>query len=842
MIGDLINIKIEDLPSRRARKKPLHRRKWIKKLLLGCVLLAICGYIAAHIYLKPYREEAETYDLAVLNKLEESSVVYDRNSKELGRLSSENIQLVAFAEIPSHFIDALIATEDSRFYKHHGVDWWGVGRAVYQYVLKGGNRQGASSITQQLARNAYARRENTLDRKIFEAFLAMRIEKHYNGNKNQILELYLNRIWFGSQYYGLGAAAQGYFRKTVSALTLEDSAILVGLIKNPRLYSPLKPENREYTLRERNEVYDRMVITSKLTKAKASELRIKPLDINLSGNSLSFNYLQSEVQNEVDSILKKQGFEGDAGKGFKFYTSVDTSIQQAAEKSMRTRLSEIEALAEYPKTDVRETPATFAVRVAANPSGKALQPGYLQGASLVIDNKTGAVLSMVGGRNFKESQFNRVNLSKRPAGTVFTPFVYAAAFEGQYFPGSRIQDEPMDNTRVMIGATTGTLGEWGMEASGVHQGEISLRQALVEGKNNCVARLGLEIGVDKVKDFGKRAGLGELPGEPSMLLGRGELSVNELCLAYTTFANAGVRPASTFLITRIETSAGQTIYTRRASDDQPVKVTDPITAWMVHSCLDDALAIGTGEAAKSQYGLKPFPASGKTGTHSRSTDLWFAGYSNAVTCVVWAGLDRKDTVYPDAFSNRVALPIWTDIMNASQENFPGADFVPPVDIKDVELCEISGKLATYACLEDRPDPADPTRLKRFKSAYLEYIRPGYRINESCDFHSNSSQGEPLLQNPDPPMIFAPAPGGVGVPLDNEEATPVLLQSTTVDGKDPYESNFGIGVISADPNKPPKAIIIKEEDTATPLAPAVPAYKAGADPILIPLPGPATVDE
>jgi len=828
MIGDLIKIKVEELPSRRTRKRPFLRRKGVKIFFLCCLILAIAGVIGLQIYLDPYRKAAAAFDLSLLSKLEESSIVYDRNNKELGRLASQNRQLITYSQIPQDLIDVLIATEDSRFLNHKGVDWYGVARAAFFNTVQASSKQGASTITQQLVKQTTLRYDRTLERKLNEAFIAMRIEEVYS--KPQIIELYLNRIYFGSGFYGIGAAAQGYFSKPVSALTLEESAMLVGLIKNPSTYSPVSGD-QNLTLRERNESIDRMAITDKITKAKAAELKLKPLGLKLSETARASGYLQQEVENEVEQILEKQGMQGIGGKGFKVYTSVDGTIQRAAEASMSARLAEVEALPEYPKPPARETRALFAkaqaeLRATGNPLTRAAQPGYLQGAALVLDNKTGAVLAMVGGRDFKESQFNRVNLSKRPAGTTFTPFVYATAFAGAHFPGSRITDAPLDNTRIMIGATTGTLGEWGMETlQPVAEGEISIRQAFAEGKNNCAARLGLEIGTDKVRDFAKLAGLGDLPTEPSTLLGRGEVNVRDMCLAYTTFANAGVRPAAISYVTRIENNAGQVVYSRAPDSYQQVQVTDPVTAWMVHSCLDDALSIGTGAVSKD-YGLKDFPAAGKTGTHSKSTDLWFAGYSSAVTCVVWTGLDRKETVYPDAFSNRVALPIWTDIMNASQEHFAGAAFTPPAGIQEVELCKASGKLATDACLELQPDPSDPTRNKLFKSSYQEYIRAGFRMALTCDVHSKTQEIPPPSIN-EPPLIFSPP--GVGVPTETEEAVPVFLKSPTLVGDDPYKANYGTQTASADPAKPPRAPVVKDEPAA-PTLPSMPTFKPGADPL------------
>ena len=840
MIGDLIKIKLEELPSHRARKKPFFRRPRVQLALLGTLILALAAYIGLQFYLAPFHTKAASFDLSELSKLEESSIVYDRFNKEVGRLASENRQLITYQQVPLHFIEALVATEDSRFWEHKGIDWKGVTRATIWNALRGEQRQGASTITQQLARQTFRLFERSLDRKITEAFLAERIEQLHS--KPQILEMYLNRIYFGSGFHGIGAAAQGYFSKAVADLTLEDSALIVGLIKNPRLYSPLSGQP-ELTLRERNEVYDRMVITHKLAPERAADLKAKPLATSPSETARSSGYLQQEVENEVDHILEQQGYEGIGGKGFKVFTSVDASIQRAAEASFTARLAEIEALPDYPKAPARETPAQFAklladLRASGLPSPKTPQPGYLQGAALVLENTTGAILAMVGGRDFKTSQFNRVKLSKRPAGTAFTPLVYATAFEGAHFPGSRLPDAPMDNTRIMVGATTGTLGEWGTEnLQAVHEGDISLRQAFAEGKNNCAARLGLEIGPEKVKNFAQRAGLGDLPAEPSTLLGRGEVSVHDLCLAYTTFPNHGTRPETSSLVTRIENAQGQILYARNPNSYPQLRVTDPTTAYMAHSCLEDALALGTGAPAKD-YGLRSFPAAGKTGTHSKSTDLWFAGYSSAVTCVVWTGLDRKETVYPDAFSNRVALPIWTDIMNASQEHVPGAPFPPPADLPQIELCTLSGQLATDACLELRPDPSDPSRNKLFKSSYLEFVRPGFRPTQPCTLHSKAN--DPTFSNtsPEPPPILG-APG-IGVAVETEEAVPVHLQAPTVLGTDPYESIRGLETPATTPDAAALPTPTKGPATPSPAPAPLPTYRPGTDP-LTPLPGRIGVD-
>lgn len=789
MIGELIKIRPEDLPVKPGRRKPLWRRRWFHLLLLLGLVAVLASWVGAQMYLRQFRERAAVYDLTKLRELEESSIVYDRNGLEIGRLATENRQLVSYQDLPAHLIDALVATEDSRFREHRGVDYIGILRAAVQNFLKGRRTQGASTITQQLARQTFQLYDNTYERKLVEVFLAERIENAYT--KNEILELYLNRIYFGPGIYGIEAAAHAYFSKPARELTLEESAAIVGLIKNPRRYNPING-NREWTLRERNEVYDRMEAENRLTPEQVAQLKARPLVVNLSETVRASGYVQAEVEREAERILERLGYEGIIGKGYRIHTTVDGPTQLAAEESIRKRLAEIEKLPQYPKPPQRETPEVYRRKVAElKGAAKRPETAYLQAAALAIENRTGRILAMVGGREFRESQFNRVTQSRRPAGTVFTPFVFAAAFEEKFFPGSRLDDQPMDNSRIMVGGSTGNLGEWGRERTDAshYPNPIPARRALAEGINNSTARLGLALGVDRVRDFAARAGLGDLPQDPAILLGRHETSLTDLCLAYTAFANGGTRPKELSLITRIESADGRVIYQRPENFEQ-VAVTDPMTAWMVHSCLSDVLSeYGTGAPA-FEYGWKEdVPAAGKTGTHSNFTDLWFAGYDSEVTCVVWTGMDRREPVYPNAFGNRTSLPIWVDIMNASLKGFPAREIEPPAEIRTVELCGISGQLATDACMERRPDPQNPGREKLFSSAYEEYVRPGFRIEGFCTFHEGHTGISVPQMEYEPPQIGGPP---VGIPLDSEEArvVAVKLEAPTVIGEDPYRSHAG----------------------------------------------------
>lgn len=843
MIGDLIKIKPEQLTIKRGKKRkpPLYKRRWVHISLLILLLGAGIGYLALQAYLRPFREKAETFDMSLVAKLTQSSILYDRNKAEIGRLADENRVIIPFSDMPQHLIDALIATEDQRFWSHKGVDYWGIARAAKDNLLAGETRQGASTITQQLARNTFGLTERTRERKILEIFLAERIEKFYK--KSEILEHYLNRIPLGKGFYGIEAAAQGYFSKPARDLTKSEAATIVGLIKAPSVYSPLN--SMALATRERNKVFDRMLAEKKIDAEESKKLRKDPIVLKPSETARAAGYVQREVEEEVEGILNGMGIEGITGKGYKIYTTIDAAMQQAAEQSLAKRLTEIETNKIYPQ---RETMASYLAKVeeftkSKRPPSERPQPGYLQGTVLAVNNKTGGVLALCGGRDFAQSQFNRVMLTKRPAGTAFVPFVYATAFEGTHFPGSRIADQRMDNTKVMMGAVTGTLGEWGTEGLATeHENTTSLRRALIQGKNNSAARLGLEVGVKKVVDFAKRAGLGDLPQDPSTLLGRGEVNLRDLCLAYTIFPNGGARPAGTWFVTRIEKPDGTPIYDRNPN---PVitRVTDSISTWMTNSCLEESMLLDIGTASNArEYGLKDMPVAGKTGTHMNSTDLWFAGYTSDVTCAVWIGLDKKEPVYPEAFSRHTALPVWVDVMNSSVSGKTSpAPFTQPDGMQLVELCAVSGELATEACLEPGPDPSNPERQKLIKCSYMEYIRPESKLELRCTFHNKEDPGTETTE-PVSPLAIGASPG-VKPELAGNDAKPIAISASVVIGDDPYQSITG----SRNPTPPSKdetadVAVPPVDANAPPLIPTGPVPSVGNAALLTPSPGKATVDE
>ncbi len=813
MIGDLIKIKPEEVRAQRAakqKKPPLWKRRWVRFTLLSLLLLGLGGYVIGMWYLRQFRERAAQFDLTEMKKLEISTLVHDRSGKVIGELAEESRRLVSLNEVPLHLIQALTAAEDGRFFEHQGVDYWGIGRAFFwTYIMRQG-RQGGSTITQQLARQTFASAdpsmlEKTKERKLTEIFLARRIEENFT--KSEILEMYLNRIYFGSGCWGVNAAAMRYFGKPAKDLTLVESATLCGLIKSPERYSPLK--DLAAATRNRNIVLDRMVDERLLAREDADKLKAEVIKLSPTVAAKGGGYVLDMIHAEVGPILEKYGYDEVAGKGLHIYTSLDEDVQKRTEESVAKRLDEIEGRSEYRsylrelnerperKARPRHTYAEYSSIYdawqkksreelkASREAPPEPEANYLQAAVIVLDNKTGDVLAMAGGRDWNHNKIN-LALSKpgHTPGTAFFPFVYAAGFEDKMFPGTRLSDEPLDNSRIMVGSLEGILGEWGREGQTENfQGKITARGALVQSMNGATARLGIDLGLPKIQAFAKRAGLEEVKDLPASILGSSECPLRELALGYSTFPNGGVRPAETRLVTKVTDSQGRLLWERQVPG--MIKVTDDVTAYMITSCLEDALSVGTG-ATSRELGMHEFPAAGKTGTHYDFRDLHFAGYTSAVTCAVWVGLrDRPETIYPSAFSHRCALPIWVDVMNAAAEKHAPKPFVKPPKIDMVDLCASSGLRATDHCFEVQEDPTSKRRMN-VKTTYQEYIRPGFRLDSLCDVHGTEHRHD-AIEPPKPPVISA----GSNLANDRTQTSvnpiPVLLRAPTVVGNDPYKS-------------------------------------------------------
>ncbi len=747
-------------------KRPIFYVPAIVVVLLGLVAGIWLFSVASQL-----EKQAETYDLTKLDQMESASVIVDRNDKIFGQIYVENRETVPYDQLPRDLVNAVVAIEDSKFYQHNGYDLMGIARASLKNLVAGEVRQGASTITQQLARNSFSLKERTFRRKFIEIFLARRIEQRFG--KQKIMELYLNRIYFGGGLYGAEAAARGYFGKPAKELTLAECATLAGLIKSPNKLSPWS--DAEASKETRNVVLGRMRDLGFINGPTCTLAQNEPVVTSSRQNARGQNYAVDYIRQQVIAAV---GWDAAMNEGYRIHTTIDARLQKVAEDSLRAHLNEAEKHPGYNHQTYLDYAADF--KKAKNPNSLPA-PDYLQGAVIALDNETGGILALVGGRDFEHNQYDRALQAKRPAGTAMTPFVFAAAFAKGLFPGSIVQDSVLDNRAVMIGGRTGILGEWGPETADNHyEGPITARMALAKSKNGATVRLGMEPGVDDVIQLCHDAGIhSELRPYPATFLGTSEITLAELALAYTNFPNGGWHPAAPHILDRIEDKDGSTVW--QAKEDRTrQKAFSPEVAYEVHSCLVDALTIGTGSAAYHDFGLKKFPgAAGKTGTAYDFTDVLFAGYDSAVTCAVWAGFDKPQTIYRGAFGHEIALPVWVDIMNASTAAYRPLAIRQPPGLEKVEICSKSGLLATDKCYETIQN--DATGAVQRRTTYEELVTPEQKPKDPCNIHGDTKA-----------LIVRELPEGqwprAALAVDTTQTPPIPARAPTlVAANDPYQS-------------------------------------------------------
>jgi len=655
-------------PNRRGRKPKPGRAGFRGRFLF---LLFLAGLAVAAIGALVYGIRAAACDLARVGAMPERSLVFDLDGREIGRLHGENRIAIPLDEVSPRFIDALLAREDSRFWNHPGIDPIGLGRAIVRNVLSGSLREGASTLTQQLARNTFPLGGRDLDRKLLELFVAFRIEAAFS--KRQILEHYINRIYYGSGLYGVETASRAYFGKAAADLTTGEAALLAGLIRSPNRFSPLR--NPDGARRERDTVLGRMrdlgmIDADEAARARAEPIRPparKPL-------MLQENYAMDAVRRELDILLEEhQTEEG----GLRIYTTLDPVVQRAAEQALDKQLRAIESRPGYPH-----------LRRSGSHEPDA-DPPYLQGAVVVIDHRSGGLRAVVGGRDYRESKFNRALHARRQAGSTFKPFVYAAAFERGLLPSTLLDDGPIRSGEV----TGGSPGWRPANSDGTFGGPTPAAQGLIRSRNTMTVRAGEWAGIGNVRAAAEAVGLGaDLPELPSIYLGGFETTPIALAGAFSVLANGGIRRQN-YLIERIDDPSGRPLY-RAAHIER--RVLEHADAWMVTSALERVFTEGTASSARA-LGWRG-PAAGKTGTTDDFRDAWFAGYSSSLTCVVWVGLDTPKTIIPRGYGATLALPIWVQTLRGAEaKRYPAREFPAPRGLRQTEVCAVSGRLAHAGC-------------------------------------------------------------------------------------------------------------------------------------------------
>jgi len=641
---------------------------------------AVAGLYLLTILAVIYGFRSDKYDLSRINQMPERTIILDRQGTEIGRIHGEKRSIVPLKDVAENFRKAILAREDERFYSHGAIDIIGIGRAFLKNLE--GKREGASTITQQLASDVFQLKfgekrgelAKQLDRKCLEIAIAFRINAALS--KDQILEAYINQINWGRQIKGIGEASRIYFEKHPSELTLSESALLAGIVRGPDAYNPFS--SMEAAERERNTTLARMVDAEAITQAQADEAKKEPITVRPTWRrDYEASYAMDAIRRDLEIILEKENIE--LG-GLTIVTTIDQRLQTIAEEALDKKMREVERRSGYP----HQTRAAW----QSQPDETRKPPQYIQGSAVLIENRTGAVLALVGGRDANESQFNRAIQARRQIGSVFKPFVYLAAFDKGLRPSTRISDGP-----IRRGEIKGAPSWRPNNSDGKFGGMFPVSYGLIRSRNTMSVRVGNYAGVTKVKEVSRMAGFGKsMPEIPSAFLGSWEASPWEVATAYTIFPNDGTRYRP-YLVSEIKDRNGNILYSTPAL---PYQATNTGSAWSVSRILQEVATSGTAASIKRLGFTKQ--AAGKTGTTNDFKDAWFAGYTSNLTCAVWVGFDTPKKTFQGGYGSTLALPVWVDIMKtADRLGYKAGDLHSNVKLVNIDLCKLSGKRATAGC-------------------------------------------------------------------------------------------------------------------------------------------------
>ena len=612
------------------RKRAKRRIGWVLKFIIGLFIFVLVmaagigiGFITANINAKP--------DLAKDIVPPASSQIYDSAGNEIANIhATENRMPVKIEQIPINLQQAFVAIEDNRFYEHRGVDPRGLARAVYANLMEHEIAEGGSTITQQLAKNAYLTQERTIKRKIQEVFLALQLEKQYT--KQEILELYLNQIYFGQGAYGVQAAAKTYFGKNVEELNLAECALLAGIPKSPNYYSPFN--NLQAAKERRNTVLDQMAKYRFVSSVDANEAKNSEIVLAQPNRPEEIKDAASFINYVTQLMVDRYGADAIYKDGLKIYTTIDMDMQRMAEA----------ALAENLPNDYTD-------------ANGLLQP---QAALVAIDPKTGYIKAMVGGRG--TDQFNRATMAERQPGSAFKPFVFAAALENNYTPDTYIDDKPLN------------IDGWQPQNdSGRFSGSVSLRTVATFSMNVPTVRIAQSLGMDKPIYYAQQMGISTfvLDGDRNdrnfaTALGGMTKGVTplEIVNAYCTFANSGVYVPHV-AVTKVLDRNGRVL---EEVSPEGVQVITQESAGALTSMLEDVISRGTGKRANINR-----PAAGKTGTTSDYKDAWFVGYTPDLVAGVWLGND-DNTSMDGIMGGQTPAATWQSFMSKALANVPAHDF------------------------------------------------------------------------------------------------------------------------------------------------------------------------
>ena len=637
----------------------------IKKIFTFFLVLMFLGVLAGigyFIYL--YNSTKFTAEKIIYYMPPQSALFYDRNGKLLDvRYSKENRIYVKYEDIPPRIIETLIATEDTSFFEHPGVNFNAILRAIVKDIKAGKKVEGASTITQQLVRNIYLSRKKTIQRKLKEIMISMKVE-HFLS-KEEILERYLNQIYLGHGYYGIKTAALGYFHKNLNELTLKETAMLIALPKGPSLYDPTK--NYDLNLKRANSIIKRLYSLGWITKDEYTKALLETPKV--------YKYMvKPKASYAVDAAIKqlKTEYPDLLSRGYSVYLTIDSQIQKIAKESLKWNYKRLLKM------------------------NKKLNPEKLNGALISINQQTGDVLALVGGIDYQKSKFNRVTQAVRSVGSAIKPFVYQIALNLGYNPATKIPD--ISRTFKIPGDTPEEDEIWKPKNYEKNTlGLITLREALVHSRNLATINLAMQIGLNKIIEGLQSFGFKNVPPNLSIVLGSIGQSPWALAEKYTVFSNYGVK-TKLRLVKKLTIPKENIIIKMEEKHDE---IEPDYQAYLITNILEDVVKKGTGRNAR----VKGIEIAGKTGTTNKYVDAWFCGFTPNTETIIWFGNDDSSTLGKGMSGGRVSAPVFRHFYKEYLKLHP--ELIRKFRIpKEVKTFEINGKKELFTPLS--PPPSQTT--------------------------------------------------------------------------------------------------------------------------------------
>ncbi|NOR81495.1 MAG: PBP1A family penicillin-binding protein [Methyloprofundus sp.] len=757
--------------------------KWTFSLFLTFSILGICvGYFV-------YQQlSSDLPEIKVLRNIQYSQplLVYSQDGLLIEQFGEKMRTPISISDTPKQLINAFISAEDANFYSHHGVDFKGLARAVIQLALTGKKKQGGSTITMQVARNFLLSNEKTYTRKLKEIILSFQIEQEYT--KSEILELYLNKIYLGQRSYGVAAAAEVYYNRSLSQLTLAELCMIAGLPKAPSSYNPIS--NPKRALIRRNYVLKRMLDLDNISQQEHDTASVAPITAStyIVQRDLYAPYIAEMVRNEIINRYDKNTA---YTAGLKVYTTIQSGLQSTAITALRSNLHHYDQRHGYRVSKAQKKPLDSSVNIGDTfpaqvtqinkkqltaqlkdgthitlvwknspwkPKPKARtssrlnsyldiialhdtirvrrdkQSWYLaqtpqaESAFVALDPKNGAILALSGGYAYFNNKYNRATQAKRQPGSGFKPIIYASALEQGYTVASMINDAPIIDTRSSLEES-----EWRPEnSSHKFYGPTSIRTALRNSRNIISVRLARSIGLPSITETALRFGFKQeqLPQKLSLALGSGYASPLQMARMYATFANGGFL-IDPFFIERIESSTGEVLFQAEpvkacsnCQNNTAPRIISPQINFLMNSLLRDVVQNGTARKAKT---LQRSDLAGKTGTTNEQKDAWFNGYSSDIVGIAWVGQDNSKSLGRGEYGATTALPLWIDFMRYALKNKAEQTLIEPEGISQIRIDTKTGLLANK-------EATAAVRQEFFRDEFIptQYAPSNILVNDTTD--------------------------------------------------------------------------------------------------------------